>query len=65
MDPETTNDRRDTTEVCRTVVNHGPSTSDHETEEQPIQNNVVIENGCDVPPPMKCLVRYKLKDKED
>ena len=24
-----------------------------------------MENGCDVPPPMKCLVRYKLKDKED
>ena len=52
VDLETTNDRRDTAEVCRTDVNHGPSTSDHETEEQPIQNNVVIENGCDVPPPM-------------
>ena len=65
VDLETTNDIRDTAEVCRTDVNHGPSTSDHETEEQPIQNNVVIENGCDVPPPMKCLVRYKLKDKED
>lgn len=46
-------------------IGNQPILEDSVTTEQELPGISNVEHGCDVPPPLKSLVKYKLKDKDE